>query len=63
MPLYVKNNAISSNDITSVGVFKEKVNRDGLIMHLDAANLNSYSGSGGVWYDLSGTSNDVNIYG
>lgn len=63
MPLYVKNNAISSNDITSVGVFKEKVNRDGLIMHLDTANLNSYSGSGGVWYDLSGTSNDVNIYG
>lgn len=62
MPLYVKNNVISSNDITSTGVFDTKVNRDGLILHLDAANADSYFG-GSVWYDLSGTSNHVNISG
>jgi len=55
MPLYIKNNkVISSNDITSGGIFKTKVNRDGLICHLDAADINSYPGSGTVWYDLSG---------
>jgi hypothetical protein len=55
MPLVVKNHIISSNDITSTGVFKTKVNRDSLICYLDATDVNSYSGSGNVWYDLSGT--------
>lgn len=54
MPLYVKNHIISSNDITSTGVFKTKVNRDGLICYLDAADVDSYPGSGTDWYDLSG---------
>ena len=31
----------------------------GLILHLDAANTNSYSGSGNTWTDLSGTSNNA----
>ena len=31
---------------------------DGLIMHLDAANSSSYSGSGTTWSDLSGNGND-----
>jgi hypothetical protein len=30
---------------------------DGLILHLDPANLRSYSGSGNTWYDLSGLNN------
>jgi hypothetical protein len=29
---------------------------DGLILHLDAANVKSYPGSGTTWYDLSGNS-------
>jgi hypothetical protein len=62
MPLYVKNNAISSNDITSVGVFKTKVNRDGLVIYLDAADKTSYSGSGGTWTDLSGVGNNFTLY-
>jgi len=32
-----------------------------LILHLDASNLSSYPGSGTVWYDLSGNSNNFNI--
>ena len=31
---------------------------DGLVLHLDAANIKSYSGSGTVWKDLSGNGND-----
>lgn len=55
MPIYVKNSkVISSNDITSGGVFRTKVNRDGLICYLDAADIDSYPGSGTSWYDLSG---------
>lgn len=64
MPLYIKSNqAISSNDITSNGILKTKVNRDGLILHLDAGHVDSYSGSGGTWYDLSGVGNHTTISG
>lgn len=43
MPLYIKNNkVISSNDITSTGVFRSKVNIDGLICNLDAADKDSF---------------------
>jgi hypothetical protein len=28
--------------------------KNGLVLYLDAANVNSYSGSGSTWYDLSG---------
>lgn len=30
---------------------------DGLVLHLDAGNRKSYSGSGTLWYDLSGNNN------
>lgn len=53
MALYVKNKQISSSDITSVGVFKTKVNRDGLVLYYDASDANSNTGSS-IWYDLSG---------
>ncbi len=35
--------------------------RDGLVLHLDAANPKSYSGSGTVWNDLSGNGNHVTM--
>jgi len=35
-------------------VYGPKIVKDGLIMHLDAADINSYPGSGTTWYDLSG---------
>ncbi len=54
MALNIKGNILSSNDVTSVGVFKSKVNRDGLICHIDAGNKDSYSGSGTAITDLTG---------
>lgn len=35
--------------------------RSGLVLHLDAANVKSYPGSGTVWTDLSGNSNHFNV--
>lgn len=55
MPLYIKNHGISSNDITSLGVFDTKVNRDGLVLYYDAADVDSTAGGGSTWYDLSGS--------
>lgn len=57
MALNLKGNILSSNDVTSVGVFKTKVNRDGLAIYYDAASLDSYPGSGTIWYDLTGSNN------
>ena len=34
---------------------------DGLQLHLDAGNTNSYSGTGTAWYDLSGNGNDATL--
>ena len=34
---------------------------NGLVVHLDATDTNSYNGSGTVWTDLSGNSNNFNI--
>lgn len=38
--------------------YNTSIVRDGLVLHLDAANVKSYSGSGTVWNDLSGNGND-----
>lgn len=38
--------------------YNTNIVRDGLVLHLDAANPKSYPGSGDTWYDLSG--NGVN---
>jgi hypothetical protein len=35
--------------------------KNGLVLHLDAANTASYPGSGTTWYDLSGRGNNFNI--
>lgn len=38
--------------------YNTSIVRDGLVLHLDAANPKSYPGSGTVWKDLSGNGND-----
>ncbi len=40
---------------------QKKVVSDGLVMHLDASNPNSYQGTWSVWKDLSGNLNHVNL--
>lgn len=39
-----------------------RIVRDGLILSLDAADPNSYPGSGNTWYDLSGNGYHLNLY-
>ena len=43
--------------------FGSGISTDGLILHLDAANVNSYDGTGNTWYDLSGNGNDATLIG
>ena len=38
--------------------YNTSVVRDGLVLHLDAANVKSYPGSGTTWSDLSGNGNN-----
>lgn len=39
-------------------VYNTSIVRNGLVLHLDAANPKSYPGSGTTWFDLSGNGND-----
>lgn len=39
--------------------YNTSIVRDGLVLHLDAANKKSYPGSGNVWNDLSGNGNNA----
>ena len=41
--------------------YNTSIVRDGLVLHLDAANPKSYPGSGTVWRDLSGNGNDASL--
>ena len=58
MPLNIKGNIVDSSDITSAGIFKKRIIRDGLLCYLDAADKNSYPGTGTTWTDLSGNENN-----
>ena len=53
MPIDLNGNIISSISITG-STFSNSIITDGLVVHLDAGNKNSYSGSGATWTDLSG---------
>jgi len=43
-------------------VYGPRVIKDGLILNLDAADINSYPGSGTTWYDLSGGGYNGDLY-
>ncbi|MDA8763660.1 thrombospondin type 3 repeat-containing protein, partial [Flavobacteriaceae bacterium] len=47
--------------ITDLGFEVASIVTDGLVLHLDASNSDSYSGSGNTWNDLSGNNNDVSL--
>jgi len=40
---------------------EEFIVRDGLLMFVDAANINSYPGTGTTWYDISGNGNHMSM--
>ena len=39
-----------------------QINTNGLVLHLDANNSSSYSGSGNTWNDISGNNYHVNFF-
>jgi hypothetical protein len=41
--------------------YNTSIVRSGLILHLDAANVKSYPGSGTTWFDLSGGQNHITL--
>jgi hypothetical protein len=43
--------------------YNTSIVRDGLVLYLDAANPKSYSGTGTIWYDLSGNGNNAILNG
>lgn len=62
MPLDLNGNIITSSSVSS-GYFKNSIITNGLLIHVDAANKNSYSGTGTTWYDLSGNGNNGTLNG
>ena len=48
---------------SNLGFTKPEIVTDGLILHLDASNSNSYPGNGSTWYDISGNNNNAVING
>lgn len=42
-------------------VYNASIVRNGLVLHLDAANKKSYPGSGNTWNDLSGNGNNASL--
>lgn len=62
MPVNVGGHIINSGSLGTDGTVAKNIVSNGLICHLDAADINSYPSSGGTWYDLSGTGNHVSIY-
>jgi hypothetical protein len=52
MSVYVKTNRISSSGVTTSN-FSTSIVKNGLILHVDAGDIDSYPGSGTKLYDLS----------
>jgi hypothetical protein len=48
---------------TFIPVYANSVITSGLVMHLDAGNTSSYSGSGSTWTDISGFGNNITLVG
>ena len=54
MPLDLSGNTLNKTSIGPKGEVIKQIINDNLVIHLDAGNKNSYSGSGSTWTDLSG---------
>lgn len=42
-------------------VYNTSIVRDGLVLHLDAANVKSYPGTGTAWFDISGNGKNATL--
>lgn len=61
MPLDINGNVINNNDITSSGIFRNKIITDGMLFFIDPADLDSYNGSSGTITDLSGNGRNFTL--
>jgi hypothetical protein len=58
MGLDLNGNKLFSTSIGPKGEVIRQIPTDGLVLHLDAGNKNSYGGSGTTWTDLTGNGNN-----
>ena len=63
MGLDLNGNKLFSTSIGPKGEVIKQLSTDGLVLHLDAGNKNSYGGSGTTWTDLSGNNNTATMFG
>lgn len=62
MPLDINGNIIESTDVSSSGnVLKNKIITDGMLFYVDAADVDSYGGSGSTWTDMSGNGRNFTL--
>jgi hypothetical protein len=62
MGIDLNGNKIYSTSIGPEGEAIKRIITDGLVMHLDAGNKNSYSGTGTSWYDLTSYGNNATSF-
>lgn len=53
MPIDISGHVIDTSSLAITSSFARTVVQDGLVFHVDAANKNSYAGSGTSWVDIS----------
>ena len=63
MGLDLNGNSVTRLTVGAQGQAINHIIQDGLSLYLDAADKNSYPGSGTVWYDLSGNGYNGTLYG
>jgi hypothetical protein len=64
MAIVFKNNkTLGWGNLTEEIYWNASVTRDGLLLNLDAADIDSYPGSGTTWFDTSGNGNNCTITG
>ena len=61
MPIDLNQNTVLSSGITANGEYLHRIVKSGLVLNLDAGDLNSYPGSGSIWYDLSGNGHNFSF--
>lgn len=62
-PYIVLNGQNNWNDLVISGTKNNLLVHEGLVLWLDAGNLDSYAGTGNTWYDLSENGNNATING
>lgn len=61
MPVDFGGNKVTKNSIGASGESLQQIVTSGIVLHLDAGNPNSYSGSGATWTNLIGTGNNATL--